>query len=155
MQSEKLISTIHQRLRERGWMCAVAESLTGGRVQSLLTSVSGASDVFAGGMTVYTIDQKVALLNVDRDEAVACNAVSESIASAMVRGVCTKFGCDCGVATTGYAEPYESVATPFGWVAVSLDGVVSTRRITATGTRTVVQQEIADGAVDFLNEVIG
>ena len=45
---------------------AVAESLTGGRVQARITAISGASEFFLGGMTAYSLDQKVRHLGVSR-----------------------------------------------------------------------------------------
>lgn len=154
MLDENKILTLHKALRERGWMCAVAESLTGGRIQSLLTGVSGASDVFAGGVTAYTIKQKVAHLNVDRDIAAACDGVSEAVVREMVVGVCSMFDCKCGVATTGYAEPNEDVKIAFAWVAVATGSDIVTKRIEANGTRLAVQQDIAERAVGFLSEAL-
>ena len=103
-EQRSLVEEIHVRLRRAGWQLAVAESITGGRIQSLVTAVSGASDVFVGGVTTYTIDQKVAHLGVEREVAIECDAVSEQVAHEMALGVCAMFGCACGVATTGYAR---------------------------------------------------
>lgn len=135
-------------------MLAAAESLTGGRIQSLMTGLSGASEVFAGGVTVYTIDQKVSHLSVDRELANACNAVSESVVCQMALGVCSMFECTCGVATTGYAEINSDVKTPFAWVAVALNGNVVAKRVESRGTREEVQREIAERALEFVGEVL-
>ena len=78
------------------WTLAVAESLTSGRLQAAIGERSGASDYFLGGLTAYTIDQKVTHLGVDRDEADRTNAVSEKVADEMVLGVCRLFGSDRG-----------------------------------------------------------
>jgi nicotinamide-nucleotide amidase len=84
---------------------AVAESLTCGRLQAAIGAISGASEFLLGGITAYTIDQKVRHLGVDRRQADAVNAVSPAIAGQMACGACLLFGCDLAVATTGYAEP--------------------------------------------------
>lgn len=84
---------------------AVAESLTGGCVQSRITAISGASGFFLGGITAYTIDQKVKHLGVNRAVAKKVDAVSAEIAEQMARGAVKLFGADIAVATTGYAEP--------------------------------------------------
>jgi PncC family amidohydrolase len=83
---------------------AVAESLTAGQVQARVASVSGASGYFLGGVTAYTLTQKVKLLGVDRRHAKAVNCVSARVAEEMALGACGLFGADVGVATTGYAE---------------------------------------------------
>lgn len=101
---------------------AVAESLTGGRVQARVTAESGSSAYFLGGVTAYTIESKVRLLAVDRAEAEACGCVSARVAEQMAQGVCRLFGSDLGVATTGWAEPSAEagVAEPFAWWAMAL-----------------------------------
>ncbi len=84
---------------------AVAESVTGGRLQALVTAESGASTFFLGGITAYTLVQKVRHLGVRREAAEPVDCVSAEVAWQMARGACALFGADIGVATTGYAEP--------------------------------------------------
>ena len=84
---------------------AVAESFTGGRLQALMTEISGASDFFRGGLTAYTLEAKVRHLGVDRVPAEAMNGVSAAVARQMAQGAAALFGADIGLATTGYAEP--------------------------------------------------
>jgi len=85
----------------------VAESLTCGRVQARIGQISGASEFFLGGITTYSLDQKVRHLGVDRAGASAVNSVSAAVAEQMARGVCALFGSELGLATTGYAEPFD------------------------------------------------
>lgn len=100
---------------------AVAESLTGGRLQARVTAESGSSAYFLGGVTAYTIESKVRLLAVDRSEAEACACVSARVAEQMAEGVCRLLGSDLGLATTGWAEPSAEagVSEPFAWWAVA------------------------------------
>jgi len=84
---------------------AVAESVTCGRLQARIGAISGASEFFLGGLTAYTISQKVRHLGVDRAHAEQINTVSPEIAEQMARGACAFFGNDLALATTGYAEP--------------------------------------------------
>ncbi len=84
---------------------AVAESMTGGRVQALLTAEAGASEFFLGGITAYALAQKVRHLGVERRAAEAVDGVSAEVARQMARGACALFEADIAVATTGYAEP--------------------------------------------------
>ena len=103
---------------------AIAESLTSGQLQSRIGLISGASSFLRGGLTAYTIDAKVDLLDVDRATAESCNAVSETVAKQMARGVARKFGATMGLATTGYAEPDEAhdVEVPFAYWAIAIKG---------------------------------
>jgi nicotinamide-nucleotide amidase len=100
---------------------AVAESLTCGHVQAAVGRVSGASEFLLGGITAYSLEQKVRHLGVDRASAKKTNCVSAAVAEQMACGVCRLFGADLGVATTGYAEPSpaSAVAVPFAWWALA------------------------------------
>ena len=108
-------------LREPRRTLAVAESLTCGNVQAYIGRISGASEFFLGGITAYTLEQKVKLLGVNRDEAEKVNCVSAEIVEQMARGAANSFGADLALATTGYAEPSEEhdVAVPFAWWALA------------------------------------
>ncbi|MBS0631855.1 MAG: CinA family protein [Verrucomicrobia bacterium] len=137
---------------------AVAESLTSGGVQAGVGRISGASNFFLGGITAYTIDQKVRHLGVDRAGAAAVNCVSAAVAEQMARGVCALFGSDLGVATTGYAEPSpeQGVAVPFAWWAVAYRPGTSAAQI-VTGkiecpgaARVEVQQRVTEAALAAL-----
>ncbi len=129
---------------------AAAESLTAGRVQALLGAVSGSSGYLAGGVTAYGGDLKVSLLDVD-PAGEADNWVSEQVATEMALGACWMFGCEIGVATTGYAEPdaANGVAVPFAWWAVcGPDEAVRVGRVEVAGVgRTEVQSRVAVAAL--------
>ena len=92
-------------LREPRLTLSVAESVTCGRLQAAIGSISGASEFFLGGLTAYTIAQKVRHLGVDEAHAERVNAVSREVAEQMARGACAFFGSNLALATTGYAEP--------------------------------------------------
>jgi PncC family amidohydrolase len=101
-------------LREPRLTLAAAESLTAGNVQARIASVSGASGYFRGGVTAYSIAEKVKLLGVNRAAAKRVNCVSARVAEEMAVGAAKLFGADLAVATTGYAEPSaaDGVAVP-------------------------------------------
>lgn len=100
---------------------ATAESLTCGRVQAAIGAISGSSEYFLGGITAYSLDQKVKHLGVDRRTARRVNSVSATVAEQMAAGACRLFGTDVAVATTGYAElaKAEGVAEPFAYWALA------------------------------------
>jgi nicotinamide-nucleotide amidase len=131
---------------------AVAESLTCGRVQARVGSISGASDFFLGGITAYTLEQKVKHLGVDRAGAEKVNCVSAAVAEQMAAGVCRLFGSELGLATTGYAEPNADVAVPFAWWALAhvAGGKTTLRsgRVDYPGaTRVQVQEQVAEAVL--------
>src|SRR5271157_5553877 len=137
---------------------AVAESLTSGRLQARVGAISGASEFFLGGVTAYSLDEKVRHLGIDCAEARAENSVSARVAEQMARGACVLFGADLGVATTGYAEPSAewNVAEPFAWWGLARlqpggDYAVASGRVDCPGlSRTDVQERVAGEAFDAL-----
>jgi nicotinamide-nucleotide amidase len=145
---------------------AAAESLTAGRIQSRLSAVSGASAFFLGGITAYSIEQKVTHLGVNRAAAAAVNSVSAEVAEQMARGVCVLFGADLGVATTGYAEPFEAenITEPFAWWAIAFrpkgrgeftmrHGYVECVGASRTDAQTIVAESAMAELELFLREV--
>lgn len=137
---------------------SVAESLTSGWIQARIGSISGASHFFLGGITAYTLDEKVRHLGVERAPAEAVNAVSQAVAEQMALGVCRLFGSDVGVATTGYAEPAPAwqVAEPFAcWAVVRLQTgaaplVTSGRTECAGASRVEAQRRVTDAVLSQL-----
>ncbi|MGA3007205.1 MAG: CinA family protein [Opitutaceae bacterium] len=142
--------------REPRRTLAVAESLTCGHLQARIGSISGASEFFLGGITAYLLEEKVRHLGVDRAEANAVNGVSAGVAEQMARGACRLFGSDFALATTGYAEPFDSaqgrpaaerkITAPFAWWALAHaqgDGkfFVRSGRVDGPGLARVAMQE--------------
>ncbi|MCA9217666.1 MAG: CinA family protein [Planctomycetales bacterium] len=139
---KRILSTV-------GHSIAVAESVTGGNLQALIAATSGASDYFLGGITAYNIDQKAALLKVDRDHAASVNCVSQRVAEEMAAGVRTLFGSDIGLATTGYAEPWPDggVGVPFAYYAINISGRVTSGQISCADRSRVETQRYIAGSV--------
>jgi len=109
-------------LREKGFALSVAESCTGGKIASLITSVPGCSDYFKGSVTAYSNSSKCDLLGVSLASIKAFGAVSQPVAEEMARGARERFGADISVATTGIAGPSGGTSEkPVGttWIAVS------------------------------------
>jgi nicotinamide-nucleotide amidase len=91
--------------RALGLTIGTAESCTGGLVAERLTSISGASDVFLGGIVAYADAVKESALGVTADLLRERGAVSAETAAAMARGVRERLGADVGLAVTGVAGP--------------------------------------------------
>ena len=142
-------------LRRPALTLAAAESLTAGQVQARIASVSGASDYFLGGVTAYSLAQKVKLLGVNRAHAQSVDCVSQRVAVEMAAGAAKLFGADLAVATTGYAEPApeKKVRTPCAWWAIchrhrSGAAVVLSGLIEVPGAdRVTVQARVADAVL--------
>ncbi len=134
------------------WKLAAAESLTCGHVQARIGAVPGASNYFLGGLTAYTLDEKVRHLGVNRAHARQVDCVSQRVAVEMAQGACALFGADLAVATTGYAQSNRpaGVMNPVAWWAVCHrrargKSVMISGCLTVPGAaRVAVQQRVAD-----------
>ena len=92
-------------LRAHNATLATAESATGGLIGHRLTSVSGSSDYFLGGIVAYANAVKQDVLGVEDEALRAHGAVSEAVAKQMAAGARAVVGATHGISTTGIAGP--------------------------------------------------
>ena len=100
-----LAGELLQRLRDRGWRLAVAESCTGGLLGGRLTMVPGSGDVFLGGLVTYDAGGKVRLAGVDPALIERDGSVNEPVAAALADGAARNFPAQVTVGITGIAGP--------------------------------------------------
>ena len=154
---EELSRQVGAELKRQGKTLAVAESLTAGKLQDAIASVSGSSAYFRGGVTAYHIDMKVEVLGVDRDLAEACNCVSEGVAYQMAVGVRKLMSADLGISTTGYAEPWGDVSEPYAFFFVSLGTAGGQGMVKGEPgfTREQMRQHVAHTALEMAAMMLG
>lgn len=105
-EDEKSYSQILGELLTRlGKTIAVAESCTGGMLGAEITSVSGSSKYFLGGMQTYSNDVKINNLGVSSAIIDSYGAVSRECAEAMSECIREKLQADIGISITGIAGP--------------------------------------------------
>ena len=110
-------------LRDCSQTLGTAESCTGGMIGQMITSVSGASDYYRGGIVSYSNEVKQKLLGVDPKLLCEHGAVSQQVAEAMSCGVKKILGVDWGIGITGIAGPTGGTdEKPLGLVYTSLCG---------------------------------
>lgn len=107
IELDKLLKYIGKKLLFSGETIAIAESVTSGFLQFSFSQMKGASQFYKGGMTAYTLEDKVNLLHVNQQEALNYNSVSASIAETMALSVSKLYNSDWSIAVTGYASPVE------------------------------------------------
>lgn len=100
---EELIEVLVRELAKKKLTVSVAESCSGGRLASLLTSVSGASKVFPGGLVAYSDRIKNKLLSVEEETLSNFGAVSRETVLEMASGAKNLFNTDIALAISGVA----------------------------------------------------
>ena len=114
---DSLEQIVSYYLQMRSATLAVAESCTGGLVAERLTSVSGSSRYFIGGVVAYSNDLKMKLAEVPADLLDHFGAVSEQVAKALAEGIRKRCGTTLGLGITGVAGPTGGTAEkPVGLV---------------------------------------
>ncbi|WP_296011234.1 CDP-diacylglycerol--glycerol-3-phosphate 3-phosphatidyltransferase [uncultured Adlercreutzia sp.] len=88
-----------------GLALATAESLTGGLICAMLTSVPGSSASVRGGIVSYASEVKEEVLGVSGDVLSRQGAVDELVALQMARGALRELAADVAVSVTGIAGP--------------------------------------------------
>lgn len=84
---------------------STAESCTGGELARLITSVSGSSQYFSGGIIPYNFRKKIEILGVSEKTISEKTVVSEEVAQEMSLGCQKLFGTDISLSTTGVSGP--------------------------------------------------
>ena len=82
-----------------------AESCTGGLIGHLVTSQSGSSTYYLGGVISYSNEFKMKLLGVQESTLIAHGAVSPQTALEMAQGARMRLGGDIALSVTGIAGP--------------------------------------------------
>lgn len=124
-----LEEVVGKLLLEKRLTLATAESCTGGRIASLITSVPGSSSWYKGSVVAYDNSIKTGLLGVDAATINLFGAVSRETAEEMAAGIMNLMQVDYAVAVTGIAGPAGGTPEkPVGtvWITVaSGNGIVS------------------------------
>ncbi len=115
-----LAEVVVAQLKQNQLTLSTVESCTGGAVAAEITSVSGASAVFIGGVVSYSNEEKIRQLGVSEVTLAQFGAVSPETAREMVLGLTARTQSDIGVAITGIAGPTGGTAEkPVGLVYIA------------------------------------
>jgi len=102
---DKIEKILGELLIERKLTISTAESCTGGELAKMVTSNSGSSKYFLGGIIPYATEKKIEILNVKKETVDEFTVVSEQVAQEMAKGCQKLFGTNISMSTTGVAGP--------------------------------------------------
>ncbi len=154
---DRLEKVVGRALKERGHTLSLAESCTGGRISSLITSVPGSSAYYTGGVVSYANAVKMEELGIPADMLRLEGAVSKAVVEKMAIGVRSALRTDWSIATSGIAGPDGGTADrPVGtvWMAVAgPQGVISVVGH-FSGTRDLVIERSSLAALNMLRKAL-
>lgn len=121
VDEDSLASVVGELLQKNNATLSVAESCTGGGLGQMLTSISGSSAYFWGGIIAYDNSVKEKLLGVDPQALQEFGAVSEVVAKQMAAEVRSRLKTTWGLSITGVAGPGGGTETkPVGLVYIGV-----------------------------------
>jgi len=150
---EQLVTRLATQLLAAGQRVCTAESCTGGLIAKTFTDLAGSSDWFERGFVTYSDEAKHEMLAVPASIIEDYGAVSEPVATAMVRGALRYSHADFAIAVTGVAGPGGgSAEKPVGtvWVAVASAEQQNARLYQFDGERDAVRAATLIAALELL-----
>ncbi|KQT26105.1 damage-inducible protein CinA [Chryseobacterium sp. Leaf405] len=102
---DKIEKILGELLNDRKLTISTAESCTGGELARLITSNSGSSKYFLGGIIPYATEKKIEILKVKKETVDEFTVVSEQVAMEMAEGCQKLFETNISLSTTGVAGP--------------------------------------------------
>ena len=152
-----IIKQLNALCLEHNVSISVAESCTSGLIASALSSISGSSKYFKGGVIAYHTDIKIDILNISRKLIIKKTEVSHEVVAQMAKSSLLQFNSHFSVATTGYAGPTGGTRiNPVGtvYLAVSSKEETVSKHFVFTGDReSVVNQSVVQGARFLMQEL--
>lgn len=119
-------------LKSQNKTICTAESCTGGRIASLLTSVPGSSQYFYGSVVSYDNSVKRNLLGVSSEDLESYGAVSQQVVEQMAKGALELLKTDYAVSVSGIAGPDGGTSEkPVGtvWIAVASKEKILSKKV--------------------------
>jgi nicotinamide-nucleotide amidase len=154
---QKPLELIKNICAEQHLTIAVAESVTAGCLQLLLSTAQEAGEFFQGGITAYNCAQKAIHLHIDPVFATNCNGVDQRIAVDMARHACVMFRSQVGIGVTGYATkvPEQNIHVLFAYLAITKNGEVMYQgKLSPTSDGINAQWEYAAQTIDILSAAL-
>jgi nicotinamide-nucleotide amidase len=119
--SETTMIELQTLLRANNQTITTAESCTGGLIASMITKISGSSDIFNGSIVTYSNKIKNQELNVKNETLEKFGAVSIEVVNEMLNGVISKFDANFAIAISGIAGPNGGTKNkPVGTVVIGI-----------------------------------
>ncbi len=145
-------------LRANKQTITTAESCTGGLIASMITKISGSSDIFNGSIVTYSNKIKNQELNVKNETLEKYGAVSCEVVNEMLDGVIKKFDANFAISISGIAGPTGATNNkPVGTVVIGLSDSNNHKIVTVynfNGSREEVQIQAAKVALKEISKFI-
>ena len=140
------LQIIADNLTKNNWQLCTAESCTGGKIASAITSLSGCSSFFCGGFVCYATTAKVDWLGISNDIIAKYGVVSTNTVDAMLDACLQRQNIDVAIASSGIAGPEsDSSGKAVGTVVIG---------VTTPNFRKVQQLNLSGSREQVINQAV-
>jgi nicotinamide-nucleotide amidase len=156
-KDELLVQFIQETMISKKFTLALAESCTGGALSSIITSISGCSSYFKGGLIAYDNSVKIEQLKVKLATIEKHGAVSSEVATKMAESIRKKLKSTHSIAITGTAGPTGGTdLKPIGtvFISVSDENQIITKKFQFGKTRELNIERTTIVALDMLRRFV-
>lgn len=160
VELKSIVKEVTQLLKTKGETVSVAETAAGGLISSSILSTPGASAVYKGGLTLYTLPSRVAYAGWTQETITDYKGPTTEIVAGLATHVRKDLGSTYTISESGTAGPTGG-QTPNrqpGYVALAVasDKGVETRELNTglVGDRTANMIRFAVEALTLLKETI-
>ncbi|KAF7960827.1 hypothetical protein EAE96_000500 [Botrytis aclada] len=118
-----VVIEVAKLLKERGETVSVAETAAGGIISASILSTPGASKVFKGGLTVYTLESRIAFAGWTPETIASYSGPTPEVVAGIAENVRAKLGstyCVCESGTAGPGASGEGRNRQPGYVALAI-----------------------------------
>lgn len=156
-QLDELASKLIKLALSQGIHFACAESLTAGMISSTIANISGASQVFLGGVVSYDARVKQSVLHVSQKTIDEKSVVSPECAQQMAQGVMQLLKADAALSVTGVAGPktmYDDAPVGTVYISVVYEESLQTFQYCFSGNRQQIRKKTSYYALKNMYELI-
>ncbi|WP_226087388.1 competence/damage-inducible protein A [Mesobacillus sp. S13] len=154
-----LMIELSKLLKNENLTISAAESLTGGMFQQELSSISGASSLFHGGIVCYSNQAKIELVKVMPETIEKHGAVSSECAAELAANIASITHSDIGISFTGVAGPDSLEGHPAGtvFIGIHIKGMpVHVEKLSLSGARSAIRKRsVKFGCQIIINRLSG
>lgn len=155
---EDISSITKKEFLKYGLTLSIAESMTGGYLAQILTSVPGATEYFIGGVVSYSDISKVSVLNVKEETLKKYFATSLETTLEMAENSLKIFRSDVAISITGIAGPStdsskKEVGTVY-IVAMLKNGKYISKELKLFGNREKIRSSASLKAIELAMKLI-
>ena len=148
----ELEEAIFKLLIERNETLSIAESCTGGRLCSSITSIKGSSAMFKGGYVPYSNESKINVLGVNRKTIEHDDVVSEAVVIEMAQQCRTHMNSTYALSVSGHLEKQQGETIV--WIGLAMEGKTLAKKINVFYDREKNNVLVTNNALNLLRQFI-